>query len=73
MPFTVLKMTLPALVHIIEEPEDDYGCRGIKQDRENRGGGMDEATGRNIQEEKADQWKTKHVWKAFSGASQSHN
>lgn len=40
MPFTVLrheKMTLPALVHIIEEPEDDYSCRGIKQDREKGG------------------------------------
>lgn len=40
MPFTVLrheKMTLSALVHIIEEPEDDYSCRGIKQDREKGG------------------------------------
>lgn len=41
--------------------------------RTGRKGEMDEATGRNIQEEKAGQWKTKHVWKAFSGASQSHN
>lgn len=35
MPFTVFrqeKMALPALVHIIEEPEDDYSCGGIKQD-----------------------------------------
>lgn len=71
MPSTVLrrqKMTLPALVHIIEEPEDDYSCGGIKQEP---GGG--EATGRNIQEEEAGQWKTKHVREAFSAASQSHN
>lgn len=29
-------MALPALVHIIEEHEDDYSCTGIKQDSERR-------------------------------------
>lgn len=42
MPFTVLrhqKITLPALVDIIEEPEDDYSYRGLKQDGEKGGNG----------------------------------
>lgn len=40
-PFPVFrreKMALPALVHIIEEPEDDYSCTGIKQEPEKENG-----------------------------------
>lgn len=37
LPFMVFrrkKLVLPALVHIIEEREEDYSCTGIKQDSE---------------------------------------